>query len=85
MLQIPQLHMTRILPSHVKINYSGIPIINSRTSKGKESSFEKWGVKLIQGKRLLVQVIGMFEKLRVREIHCSYQNVLRYQLGKLEI
>ena len=49
----------------------------SRTSKGNESWFEKLGVrnivgkitvKPIQGKRLLVRVIGGFEKSRVREI-----------------
>ena len=55
--------------------YSGIPI--SRTSKGNDNWFEKSGVrniggkiavKRIEGKRLLVRVIGIFEKSRVREI-----------------
>ena len=50
--------------------YSGIPI--SRTFRGKANWFEKSGVKLQclteERERLLVRVIGRFEKMRVREI-----------------
>ena len=50
--------------------YSGIPI--SQTSRGNANWFEKSGVKLQclneERERLLVQVIGRFEKMRVREI-----------------
>ena len=50
--------------------YSGIPI--SRTSRGNANLFEKSGVKLQclteERERLLVRVIGRFEKMRVREI-----------------
>ena len=55
--------------------YSGIPI--SRTSKGAKICSRnrevrniggKITLKQIQGKRLLVRVIGVFEKSRVREI-----------------
>ena len=50
--------------------YSGIPI--SRTSRGNANWFEKSGVKLQclieEREQLLVQVIGRFEKMRVREI-----------------
>ena len=50
--------------------YSGIPI--SRTFRGNANWFEKSGVKLQcsteERERLLVRVIGKFEKMRVREI-----------------
>ena len=50
--------------------YSGIPI--SRTSRGNANWFEISGVKLQcsteERERLLVRVIGRFEKMRVREI-----------------
>ena len=53
--------------------YSGIPI--SRTSRGNANWFDKSGVKLQcsteERERLLVRVIGRFEKMRVREIGIS--------------
>ena len=53
--------------------YSGIPI--SRTSRGNANWFDKSGVKLQcsteERERLLVRVIGRFEKMRVQEIGIS--------------
>ena len=56
--------------------YSGIAI--SRTSKGNAYWFEKSGLKLQclteARERLLVQVIGWFEKMRIREIGIPQYN-----------